>query len=309
MTIVDEFRPRHLNEIVGQDVIIRKLQAMVRTKDIVDQIFNGPFGSGKTTAARAFANDLYSGELEGNYLELNASDERGIDTVRTKIKSFAKEQSKLSLTGLPRLIVLDEADQLTNDAQKALRGIIGNYEETSKFILDGNECEKLYPALESRCLWQQFNPIPDDVVLKRVNMICEKKGIGLDKEMIQKLIKFYKGDLRRIQTNALESALLLGPPYKFEDLCFSDDVTAIAASAYALTLVSFEQVRKFVHQTMREKYVPRKLFVDALYDVLPIEQKAKTAQYFSIVADRIRSGSEVIHLDYILKVVCDANGK
>ncbi|MBM3309616.1 MAG: AAA family ATPase, partial [Candidatus Altiarchaeales archaeon] len=144
----EKYRPKRLKDMVGQEAITERLEAYVKSKSIPHLCFAGPAGTGKTTAAICIASELFGGDISHDFLELNASDERGIDTVRGKIKDFARTRS---LIGDFKIIFLDEADSLTSDAQNALRRTMEKYTQTCRFILSCNYSSKIIEPIQSRC--------------------------------------------------------------------------------------------------------------------------------------------------------------
>ena len=133
----EKYRPSTLNEVIGQKLIVERIKAFVKNGSFPNMIFAGSAGIGKTTCAIALAKDLYKGQLDGSFLELNASDARGIDVIRGAVKEFAKT---LSISGAPiKIIFLDEADALTADAQHALRRTMEKFAAETRFILSSEE--------------------------------------------------------------------------------------------------------------------------------------------------------------------------
>lgn len=144
----EKYRPKTLDDIIGQKEIVESLKAFVRQKNMPHLLFAGPAGIGKTTCTLSLAHDLFGDDYRGNVLEMNASDERGIDVVRGVIKDFARV---LSMSGVPfKIIFLDEADALTPDAQHALRRTMELYSNTTRFILSANYSSKIIEPLQSR---------------------------------------------------------------------------------------------------------------------------------------------------------------
>src|SRR3990170_8069308 len=146
---VEKYRPKTLEDVVGQNEIVARLKAYVRAKNLPHLLFAGPAGTGKTTCAIALARDMFGENWRMNYHELNSSDERGIDVVRSKIKEIAR-LAPFGGTSF-KVIFLDEADNLTADAQAALRRTMETYSKTSRFILSANYSSRLIEPIQSRC--------------------------------------------------------------------------------------------------------------------------------------------------------------
>ena len=199
---IEKYRPTTLNDIVGQDPIVERLHAYVKTKTIPHMIFAGPAGTGKTTSALVLAHDLF-GETtwKQNFHELNASDERGIGIIRGKIKDFARTAP---IGNMPfKIIFLDEADSLTMEAQSALRRTIERYSHICRFILSANYSSKIIEPIQSRCAVFRFKPITADDIKKYIRKIATKEKLEITPDGLETLIFISKGDMRRA-INALQ---------------------------------------------------------------------------------------------------------
>ena len=202
----EKYRPKRLDEVIGQKEVVEKLKIFVKRKNMPHLLFAGPAGTGKTTCAMAIARELFGEGWKSNFLEMNASDERGIDTIRTKVKDFARTKA---IGNVPfKIILLDEADALTKDAQHALRRTMENYTNTCRFILNCNYSSKIILPIQSRCAIFRFKPLEKEDVKKYVEKIANNEGFEINDKIIEALYNASEGDLRKV-TNILQSTITL----------------------------------------------------------------------------------------------------
>ncbi|MFB6106464.1 MAG: replication factor C small subunit [Halobacteriaceae archaeon] len=203
---IEKYRPRTLDEVVGHEDIVERLQSYVERDDLPNLLFSGEAGIGKTTSALAIARELYGEGWREHFLELNASDDRGIDVVRERIKEFARA----SFGGHDyRIIFLDEADSLTSDAQSALRRTMEQFSNNVRFILSCNYSSRIIDPIQSRCAVFRFSPIPDDAMAAHVREIAAEEGIEVTDEGIEALVYAADGDMRKA-INGLQAAAVTG---------------------------------------------------------------------------------------------------
>ncbi len=203
---IEKYRPQTLDEVYGHEDIVGRLQSYVEKDDIPHLLFAGPAGVGKTTSATAIARTVYGDDWRGNFLELNASDERGIDVVRDRIKNFARSSFG---SYEYRIIFLDEADSLTDDAQSALRRTMEQFSDNTRFILSCNYSSKIIDPIQSRCAVFRFGPLSDEAVESQVRDIADAEGIEVTDDGVDALVYAANGDMRRA-INSLQAAATTG---------------------------------------------------------------------------------------------------
>ncbi len=203
---VEKYRPEKLSEIVGHDEVVSRLQSFVEKKSLPHLLFAGPAGTGKTSAALCIARELFGDGWRQNLLELNASDERGIDTIRTKVKDYARTRP---IGDVPyKLILLDESDALTPDAQHALRRTMEMYTHTARFILDCNYSSRIIEPIQSRCAIFRFRRLAEKDIAQMLKRIARAEKLTLDEDGIKAIIYVSEGDMRRA-INVLQAAATL----------------------------------------------------------------------------------------------------
>jgi len=203
----EKYRPKKLSDVAGQKEAIKRIEAFVKERSMPHLLFTGPAGTGKTTTAICIARGLYGEDYRQNILELNASDERGIDVVRHKVKDFARLKA---FGDVPyKLIYLDESDALTPEAQQALRRTMENYAQTCRFILSCNYSSKIIEPIQSRCSIFRFRPVGKEDLKERLEHVIKEEHVKIDKEAVEKIVELSEGDLRNA-VNMLQTAASTG---------------------------------------------------------------------------------------------------
>ena len=191
----EKYRPKTLNDVVGQKDNVNGLKAFVSARNMPNLLFAGPPGVGKTTSAMALARDLYGDNIGGNFMELNASDERGIDVVRGRIKDFARS---VSIGDVPfKLIFLDEGDALTTDAQQALRRTMESTSSVTRFIISANYSSRIIDPIQSRCAVFRFMPLTEVEVVSELKKISKAENLKVDDDAFSAINYVCEGDIRR----------------------------------------------------------------------------------------------------------------
>lgn len=267
----EKYRPKSLEDVVGQEEVVKRLKAYAKERNMPNLMFSGRAGIGKTASALALAHELYGEDIRRNFLELNASDERGIGIIRGKIKDFA---ATLAMGDVPfKIIFLDESDSLTRDAQNALRRTMEKYSRTCRFILSCNYSSKLIPPIQSRCALFRFTPLTSEQVKKRLKVITEKEGLKVDEKAYDALVYVSDGDMRKA-INVLQSASVSSKDVNEES------VYKVSARARP------EEVKKMIDTAMQGNYMEsRKQLHALLYDYALSGDDILSQIYSEVVKD------------------------
>jgi len=205
---VEKYRPKEISEVIGQTEIIGSLNALIKDPtDMPHLMFSGSAGVGKTTTALCITRQILGDNIEGNLLELNASDERGIGMVREKVKKFS---AFAGLSNAPfKIIILDEADEMTSDAQTALRRIIEDTAKICRFILIANNVSKIIDPIQSRCATFKFTTVSEEDIIGRLEVISKKEKVKTNKKGLKAIYDYSEGDLRHA-INLMQATASLG---------------------------------------------------------------------------------------------------
>jgi len=236
----EKYRPSDFSEIKGQKEIVKRVKAFVEQKNLPHLLFAGPAGVGKTSLALIIVKNLFKDSWNQNFLELNASDERGIDIVRNKVKDFARTRA---IGDVPfKIIYLDECDALTREAQQALRRTMENYTQTCRFILSANYSSKIIDPIQSRCVIFRFKHLDKKDIIAIIESIAEKEKLKIDEKAKDALYEISEGDCRRLE-NILQSSASIGEEIT-EDLIHS--IASIAKPKEIREVLEIALSNKFI---------------------------------------------------------------
>ncbi len=200
---IEKYRPSDFSEISGHTEIVKRVKAFVEQKNLPHLLFTGPAGVGKTSLALIIGKNIFKDLFRQNFLELNASDERGIDVIRIKVKDFARTRA---IGDVPfKIIYLDECDALTKEAQQALRRTMENYTQNCRFILSANYSSKIIDPIQSRCVVFRFSQLEKKNIFKIVELIASREKLEVDEDAKSALFDVSEGDCRRLE-NIMQSS-------------------------------------------------------------------------------------------------------
>ena len=206
LPLCEKYRPKTLDDVISHSEVVKTLKKFIMDSTIPHLLFHGPPGTGKTTCILALAKQVIGDQYKANILELNASDDRGIDTVRDQIKTFCETQQFQGKS--MKFVILDECDAMTGAAQSALRRIIEKYCATTRFFLTCNMITKIIPPIVSRCTRFKLPPLKRDVVADRLMQIAKIESLNLDIESARAIYDTSDGDMRKCM-NILESCQMV----------------------------------------------------------------------------------------------------
>jgi len=236
----EKYRPSTFDEMAGQQEIIKRVRSLVQSMNIPHLLFAGPAGIGKSTLALITVKELFGERWKENYLELNASDERGIDVVRQKVKDFARTRA---IEGVPfKVIFLDEADALTKEAQQALRRTMENYSNTCRFILSCNYSSRILDPIQSRCVVFRFKILEKKDIMGVIKRIGETEKLNIAEEAFGTIYESSEGDCRRA-INILQATASVSPDITAEMVSM---ITANAKPADIKVVLDYALAGDFV---------------------------------------------------------------
>ncbi len=263
---VEKYRPENLSEISAQTNVVKSLKSALTTKNIPHLIFFGPSGCGKTSTILALSKELFGSEhFADRIIELNASDERGINVIREKIKTYAKQSVKNIKDAPPwKIIILDEADTMTSDSQFALRRIMEQYSKITRFCIICNYHNKIIDPIISRCSLFRFKPVDSDEIIAKLKHICSCEKFNCPDKLLEKIVGICRGDLRKainllqkcynsygdkVNSELLDEMSGVIPSDKFNNLMeyiFNKDINNVDITINELFLQGYSMVNQII---------------------------------------------------------------
>ncbi|KAK1301345.1 hypothetical protein QJS10_CPB12g01517 [Acorus calamus] len=254
--LVEKYRPQSLADVAAHRDIIDTIDRLTNENRLPHLLLYGPPGTGKTSTILAVARKLYGAQYSNMILELNASDDRGIGVVRQQIQDFASTQSfSFGTKASVKLVLLDEADAMTKDAQFALRRVIEKYTKGTRFALICNHVNKIIPALQSRCTRFRFAPLDASHIKERLQYVIKSEGFDVSEGGLTALVRLSNGDMRKA-LNILQSTHMASPHVTEEAvyLCTGNPMPKdIEQIAHWLLNESFADSFKHISETKMRK--------------------------------------------------------
>ena len=308
---VERYRPSTVSEIKGQKAVVERLNAYSNNKTFPHLLFAGPPGTGKTTAALALTRDVFGSNFRRNLLEMNASDERKLESIRTKVKQFARTAPSPGTTF--KVIFLDEADALTPDAQGALRRIMEQNSETCRFILSCNYSSKIIEPIQSRCAVFRFRPLDEEQILERISIVANNEGIKIENQAADAIAKVSLGDLRKAITSLQVAASLDSNVTR--DLVYETTATAPPEDLHRFFLAckedGFQTARRRLKDILNNFGLAGTDFVNQLHRELStvsfldeIQKLAITEVMAETDFRMVEGGGETLQLDAMTAKIC-----
>ncbi|KAG1714098.1 Replication factor C subunit 4 [Nymphon striatum] len=303
---VEKYRPKCIEDVAYQDDVVAVLKKTLTGADFPNLLFYGPPGTGKTSTILAASRELFGDMYKDRILELNSSDERGIQVIRDKVKTFSQRSaSGKRPDGIPcppfKIVILDEADSMTNAAQAALRRTMEKESRTTRFCLICNYVSRIIKPITSRCSKFRFKPLASNILSKRLEEICAKENIKYDEDVIKALIDTSEGDMRKAITSLQSGFRLKGS----DGICASDifEMNGIIPKNVMQKLYevcssdSYEKLEAFVQDLITEGYSAGQ-FINQVHDTIVTSleysdnQKSVITEKLAICDKRLQDGAD-----------------
>ena len=303
---IEKYRPKRLADVIGQTVVTERLKSYIQQKNIPHLLFSGPPGTGKTTAATVLAREFSGEEWKENFLELNASDDRGIKMVRETVKDYSRILPTNPL-GF-KILFLDEADYMTDEAQAALRRTMENFTRTTRFIISCNYSSKIIEPIQSRTAIFRFKAIPAEAVVSALAEILKKEGIEYEKKSLDVIAELSYGDMRKA-INTLQVAATYSSKITVNSIYEAAGLVHKDWAVQVLTLAlkgDVSKARSMLEEAVIKQGISGQDVVEQFHRViydLPVEDELKSDILFVLgeIDFRISEGArEIIQLESFL---------
>lgn len=302
---VEKYRPKKVDDVAHQEEVVSVLKKSLQESNLQNFLFYGPPGTGKTSTILALAHEMYGSIYKDRVLELNASDERGIDVVREKVKKFSQLTANNQTAGSKKcpsfkLIILDEADSMTKSSQEALRRIMEVSTKTTRFCLICNYVSRIIAPIASRCSQFRFKPLSMENQRKRLQYVCEQENVQISTEALGSLILCSEGDLRRSMTFLQTAHSLKGE----EGITREDvlEITGVVNDEIIKGLLQscssndFENIKENVTNIIQDGYTVSQVISQMHDEVLSMkitdQKKSEIMEYIAIMDKHLIDGAD-----------------